>query len=193
MVFLSPRRYAPLLVARFVPQLLIWVRVFGLLPLLVVLVCASRRILLDSFCNQSLAVRQTSSQWLNLSNSFSNSLFLIGKWVFVFMPRSLSLVILSRFSSTSGTKMVWLALASHPPRILVRVLNGFLPRRRNRRILMLPLFLRVGILRSSMLASPNRFFRGSILVLCQISIFSPINCRVLRLHAPITAGVSFPV
>jgi hypothetical protein len=80
-------------------------------------------------------------------------------------------------------------IASHPPRILVRVLNGYLPRRRNRRILMLPPFLRVGILRSSVLARPNRFFRGSILDLCQISIFSPINCRVLRLHAPITAGV----
>jgi hypothetical protein len=25
-------------------------------------------------------------QWLNLSNNYSNSLFLIGKWVFVFMP-----------------------------------------------------------------------------------------------------------
>jgi hypothetical protein len=40
---------------------------------------------------------------------------------------------------------------------------------------------------------PNRCSRGSILDPCQILIFSPINRRALRLHAPITAGVSFLV
>jgi hypothetical protein len=43
------------------------------------------------------------------------------------------------------------------------------------------------------LESPNRCSRGSISDLCQILIFSPIICRVLRLRAPITAGVSFLV
>jgi hypothetical protein len=43
------------------------------------------------------------------------------------------------------------------------------------------------------LESPNRCSRGSISDLCQILIFSPIICRVLRLRALITAGVSFLV
>jgi hypothetical protein len=57
---------------------------------------------------------------------------------------------------------------------------------------MLLLLLRVGILCYSVLVALNRFFQDLILVLCRISIFNPISSRVLRLHAPITAGVSFP-
>jgi hypothetical protein len=88
--------------------------------------------------------------------------------------------------------MVWLAPAFHPQRILDRALNGFLPKRRNRRILMLLLLLRVGILHFSMVMGLIRFFQDSISVLYRITTFLPINSRVLRLHASITAGVSFP-